>query len=85
MAKEFQECAACAAKPGDPELCAACRNNREIIQGCYREIEAWSEKMQLLAFAMTNFAPDLTADLILRYDNASKGSLQNFVSYLRSP
>ena len=28
---EFMECAACAAKPGSPNLCPSCLNNRWLI------------------------------------------------------
>lgn len=29
---EFKECAACAAKPGSPQLCASCLSNRKVIE-----------------------------------------------------
>ncbi len=32
MTGEFQHCPVCAAKPGSPVLCAACLNNRELIE-----------------------------------------------------
>jgi hypothetical protein len=37
---EFQECAACAAKPGAPTLCAACLHNRTTINRLCAQVES---------------------------------------------
>ena len=33
---QFMECATCAAKPGSPELCKACYNNRTLINHLFK-------------------------------------------------
>jgi len=38
MTHTFQECEACKAKPGTPELCVGCRHNRFEILQANREI-----------------------------------------------
>jgi len=37
---EFRECAACAAKPGAPELCPACLHNRKIVDRLRESLRA---------------------------------------------
>lgn len=44
----FQECAACAAKPGSPALCAACLHNRTTIskyEALLRRCELYFSKL----------------------------------------
>lgn len=53
---DFQECAACAAKPGAPVLCPACLHNRDVIYALQKmlemaraEAEAWKACFEIYA------------------------------------
>ena len=54
---EFQECAACAAQPGSPTLCASCLHNRRALderwiyaEGLIEEQRVWARSQQRKAF-----------------------------------
>lgn len=50
MRYEFKECAPCAAKPGSPELCAACIHNRNVIEALQPHSKYSKKKMRARAF-----------------------------------
>lgn len=41
---EFMECDSCRAKPGSPQLCTGCLNNREVIEKLKPEINPFTNK-----------------------------------------
>jgi hypothetical protein len=54
---EFVECAACAAKPGSPSLCASCLRNRATIHQLQRENAALTDVYVIAARLRTHPVP----------------------------
>lgn len=46
----FIECAACKGKPGTPQLCESCLNNRAVISRLKEAVDAVSKVEQAISF-----------------------------------
>jgi hypothetical protein len=50
---DFTECPQCANKPGSPDLCEACLNNRRVIEKLYDVINLQDKKLRVIRDIMT--------------------------------
>jgi len=61
---EFEECAICAAKPGTPDLCPSCLNNRKLIGQLQSQVLGFNTQLLVAKEKLEKQAVQLRGDAV---------------------